>query len=312
MAKAEEGEASGAREASADAGRGGAPPPAPQPPPPRPGAPLSAEEAECRICYNRFDLERHAPKMLGCLHTFCRACLSQLHRRQPRSPTDGEGASWASSSSSPPRSPFLACPVCRALTALPAGRVQNLPVNTGLVEAILLQLRGWEPLLRDLRSQRPLFPKPGASSPPASSSPSSSSSPSPSGAVTFRSLEAGTCLQEPRSVSEEEEEAAQSCTAVCRRKAGCACFLFLALALALLAAAWMEWLTGSLFLAVALLLLFASTVPFLYSFNRTFRSQPRTIFFTRAPAGGSREGALTRGGTLSSSSRPSADGRSRW
>uniref|UniRef100_A0A803T4U3 RING-type domain-containing protein n=1 Tax=Anolis carolinensis TaxID=28377 RepID=A0A803T4U3_ANOCA len=134
---------------------------------PSPGSPLSAEESECRICYNRFDLERHAPKMLGCLHTFCR------------------GSSWASSSSSAPRAPFLACPVCRALTALPAGRVQNLPVNTGLVEAILLQLRGWEPLLRDLRPQRLLWPQPGSPSPPASSASSASPSPSlsPSGVV---------------------------------------------------------------------------------------------------------------------------------
>uniref|UniRef100_A0A8C6Y3K2 RING-type domain-containing protein n=1 Tax=Naja naja TaxID=35670 RepID=A0A8C6Y3K2_NAJNA len=39
------------------------------------GGPLAAEERECRICYNPFDAEARAPKLLACLHTFCLDCL---------------------------------------------------------------------------------------------------------------------------------------------------------------------------------------------------------------------------------------------
>uniref|UniRef100_A0A3Q3WGW3 RING-type domain-containing protein n=1 Tax=Mola mola TaxID=94237 RepID=A0A3Q3WGW3_MOLML len=36
------------------------------------------EEYECKICYNYFDLDRRAPKILECLHTFCQECLHTL------------------------------------------------------------------------------------------------------------------------------------------------------------------------------------------------------------------------------------------
>uniref|UniRef100_A0A8C2GTL2 RING-type domain-containing protein n=1 Tax=Cyprinus carpio TaxID=7962 RepID=A0A8C2GTL2_CYPCA len=31
----------------------------------------------CKICYNFFDHDRRAPKILECLHTFCEECLHQ-------------------------------------------------------------------------------------------------------------------------------------------------------------------------------------------------------------------------------------------
>ncbi|XP_028586888.2 RING finger protein 228 [Podarcis muralis] len=258
-------------------------PSVPPPAPPQPEALLSSGEYECRICYNFFDLERHAPKLLECLHTFCQDCLAQLHLRGGEHSPRGRGA--------PPDS-HLTCPVCRHRTALPDGRVHSLPVNTKLVEGILQQLRGWAPLLRDLRAQRLLLlqvPRPPARQP----SPTSDRS---SGAATI------TVGSPDASCSEDPGDG--HCCASCRRKAGCVCLVFTFLAMVLLGFAWMEWLTGSIFLGVALVLLFASTVPFMYSYKS--RSEPRTIFFARATAGGSREvasGRSTPGGRGAAESR---------
>uniref|UniRef100_A0A8D2L5C5 RING-type domain-containing protein n=1 Tax=Varanus komodoensis TaxID=61221 RepID=A0A8D2L5C5_VARKO len=250
-------------------------------------------EHECRICYNLFDLERHAPKLLACLHTFCLECLRELHLRS--SPAGGGAAG-------------VTCPVCRHRTALPEGSAYNLPVNTKLVEAILLQLRGWAPLLRDLRSERlllqppPASPaaRPGRSRSPSARSSSGGGAATPSPTVAFRAVDAGEGAADPHDSDD------QCCTS-CREKAGCLCFVFAVLAMALLGFAWMEWLTGSIFLGVALLLLFASTMPFMYNFR--FRSGPRTIFLPRAEASSSREAVSCRN---SLGSRSTADGGSRW
>ncbi|KAL6089715.1 hypothetical protein STEG23_029707 [Scotinomys teguina] len=76
------------------------------------------EDYECKICYNYFDADRRAPKLLACLHTFCQECLSQLQLRAA-----------AASGAGPERAPRLppwhcqpgaiACPVCRHRTPLP-------------------------------------------------------------------------------------------------------------------------------------------------------------------------------------------------
>lgn len=75
------------------------------------------EEYECKICYNRFDLERHTPKQLSCSHSFCQECLETLHSR--------EGQGWR-----------IGCPLCRHRTPLLEYKVQNLPNNNALIEAL--------------------------------------------------------------------------------------------------------------------------------------------------------------------------------
>uniref|UniRef100_A0A452I9J4 RING-type domain-containing protein n=1 Tax=Gopherus agassizii TaxID=38772 RepID=A0A452I9J4_9SAUR len=106
---------------------------------PAEGRPLTQQRLECKICYNYFDLERRAPKLLECLHTFCQECLSQLHLRAAHG--------------------TICCPVCRHRTALPDQRVHSLPVNTKLAEAFPLQLRARDPLPQD---RLPPVPRPAA------------------------------------------------------------------------------------------------------------------------------------------------------
>ncbi|XP_053243419.1 RING finger protein 223 [Podarcis raffonei] len=78
---------------------------------------------ECRICYSPFDVECRPPRQLECLHTFCLDCLSQVHqaercRRGLRHSNPGAAT--------------ITCPLCRHRTALPDGRVSNLPVDRAL------------------------------------------------------------------------------------------------------------------------------------------------------------------------------------
>ncbi|XP_061587099.1 E3 ubiquitin-protein ligase RNF186-like [Cololabis saira] len=75
---------------------------------------------ECKICFNYFDLDRHIPKLLSCSHTFCQECLGMLHSR--------EGRGWR-----------VSCPVCRQRTPVREHRVQNLPDNTALAQALPLE-----------------------------------------------------------------------------------------------------------------------------------------------------------------------------
>lgn len=81
---------------------------------------FAGEEYECKICYNHFDLERRAPKLLGCSHTFCQECLDVLYSREDRG--------WR-----------IGCPVCRHRTPVPEHRVQNLPDNTALTASLPLK-----------------------------------------------------------------------------------------------------------------------------------------------------------------------------
>ncbi|KAM4771694.1 RING finger protein 228 [Rhinophrynus dorsalis] len=92
---------------------------------------LSYEEYECKICYNYFDLDRRAPKLLECLHTFCQECLNTIHRREDRP--------WR-----------LSCPICRHRTVVPDSRVDALPVNTKIAEAFPLYVRPDDPLPQDI------------------------------------------------------------------------------------------------------------------------------------------------------------------
>ncbi|XP_012826109.1 E3 ubiquitin-protein ligase RNF152-like [Xenopus tropicalis] len=92
---------------------------------------LSYDEYECKICYNYFDLDRRAPKLLECLHTFCQECLNTLHRREDRP--------WR-----------LSCPVCRHRTVVPDSRVDALPINTKVAEAFPLYVRPDDPFPQDI------------------------------------------------------------------------------------------------------------------------------------------------------------------
>ncbi|XP_042195281.1 RING finger protein 224 [Callorhinchus milii] len=103
------------------------------------------EEYECKICYNYFDLERRAPKMLECLHTFCEQCLTTLHLREDRP--------WR-----------IGCPVCRHRTTVPDHSVHNLPNNTKVTEAFPLYLPTSDPLPQD--SLPPTPPSASAQPPP--------------------------------------------------------------------------------------------------------------------------------------------------
>uniref|UniRef100_A0A669CF58 Ring finger protein 228 n=1 Tax=Oreochromis niloticus TaxID=8128 RepID=A0A669CF58_ORENI len=87
------------------------------------------EEYECKICYNYFDLDRRAPKILECLHTFCEECLNTLHLREERP--------WR-----------ISCPVCRHRTPVPDYRIQNLPNNTKVTEDFPLYIDS-DPLPQD-------------------------------------------------------------------------------------------------------------------------------------------------------------------
>ncbi|XP_073760003.1 RING finger protein 228 [Callorhinus ursinus] len=167
-----------------------------------PGLP-PLEDYECKICYNYFDADRRAPKLLACLHTFCQECLSQLQLR-------AAAAAAAASASAAPERPLrpppwhgplgaIACPVCRHRTPLPDSRVHGLPNNTKLAEAFPLALRAaHDPLPQDRlpplparRSAPAAAPggggggggPPGGGAPPGAAPATGSPSPSPVGPI---------------------------------------------------------------------------------------------------------------------------------
>ncbi|XP_053166756.1 uncharacterized protein LOC128351321 isoform X2 [Hemicordylus capensis] len=265
-------------------------------------SPLSYEEYECRICYNLFDLERHAPKLLECLHTFCLECLSQLHLRAAHSPHSQGSGRPASGAAEPVAG--ITCPLCRHCTVLLGGSAQSLPINTKRVEAILLQLRGWAPLLQDRLPPPPpplvlQAPRPSRQRPSPEHS-GVGAMPSAAATGTARSVEGGTS-------SQESGGSDGLCCMSWRKKAGCVCVFFSVLSMVLLVFAWMEWLTGSIFLGVALAILFSSTMPFMM-YRIKFRSQPGTVFLRPVEGNGSR-GASPRRVALQN--RPAVDRRSR-
>ncbi|XP_034295320.1 E3 ubiquitin-protein ligase RNF186 [Pantherophis guttatus] len=94
---------------------------------------LAAEERECRICYNPFDAEARAPKLLACLHTFCLDCLVQMHRHQTQSGGGGGGAGRGAAAERGGPGDAITCALCRHRTALPKGHVHDLPLNTKLI-----------------------------------------------------------------------------------------------------------------------------------------------------------------------------------
>ncbi|XP_022791129.1 E3 ubiquitin-protein ligase TRIM71-like [Stylophora pistillata] len=78
------------------------------------------KELECCVCQEQFD-EVNEPKVLKCLHTFCKSCLEHWLRQQGGS--------------------RLRCPTCRQITECPNNNINSLPSNlfykqmVGIVEA---------------------------------------------------------------------------------------------------------------------------------------------------------------------------------
>nr|XP_057936143.1 E3 ubiquitin-protein ligase RNF186 [Doryrhamphus excisus] len=121
--------------AEADSAPGGGEPAAPETP-----SAFAYEEYECKICYNYFDLDRRAPKILECLHTFCEECLNTLHLREERP--------WR-----------ISCPLCRHRTPVPDYRIRNLPNNTKVTEDFPLYIDS-DPLPQDALPPQPPPPHP--------------------------------------------------------------------------------------------------------------------------------------------------------
>ena len=65
-------------------------------------------ELECSVCQEQFS-ETNEPKILKCLHTFCKSCLDAWLRQQ--------------------RGGALSCPTCRQITECPSNSIGNLPSN---------------------------------------------------------------------------------------------------------------------------------------------------------------------------------------
>ena len=66
------------------------------------------KELECSVCQEQFS-EVNEPKILKCLHTFCKTCLEAWLKQQRK----GE----------------LSCPTCRQITECPNNNIQRLPSN---------------------------------------------------------------------------------------------------------------------------------------------------------------------------------------
>lgn len=70
-------------------------------------APQWTEFLSCPVCCNEFDVTLRGPISLGCGHTICKACLSNLHRKQ--------------------------CPFDHTTISID---IESLPVNTALLQLV--------------------------------------------------------------------------------------------------------------------------------------------------------------------------------
>lgn len=71
-------------------------------------APQWTEFLSCPVCCHTFDGAQRSPISLGCGHTICKACLSNLHRKQ--------------------------CPFEQNVISID---IENLPINTALLQLII-------------------------------------------------------------------------------------------------------------------------------------------------------------------------------
>ncbi|XP_036412382.1 E3 ubiquitin-protein ligase RNF186 [Colossoma macropomum] len=210
--------------AEADAADSGSEPPglAPQAPSaaavvlPSPSLALPFEDSECKICYNYFDLDRRAPKLLECLHTFCAECLHALHLREERP--------WR-----------VTCPVCRHRTRVPDCRIRALPCNTKAAARFPLCARA-DPLPQDALPPHPPPLHPALAALRRGDELSASAS-----AGTSTSTSVGAGASTPSSATTLSRDSVSVSVSVsrpgCRRlalAAGCACVVFSFLAMLVL------------------------------------------------------------------------------
>ena len=66
------------------------------------------KEIECPVCQEQFGANKQ-PKLLKCLHTFCKSCLDGWLRQN--------------------RTGALSCPTCRTVTECPNNDIDSLPSN---------------------------------------------------------------------------------------------------------------------------------------------------------------------------------------
>ncbi|XP_045723399.1 RING finger protein 223 [Mirounga angustirostris] len=184
-----------------------------------PGLP-PLEDYECKICYNYFDADRRAPKLLACLHTFCQECLSQLQLRAAAAAAAASAAPERPLRPQPWHGPLgtIACPVCRHRTPLPDSRVHGLPNNTKLAEAFPLALRAaHDPLPQDRLPPLPARRSAPAAAPPPSPAPAPRPPPAEDAA---RGSRARAGLRAPGAY-----ESCQNCKRAALT-AGCVCVVF--------------------------------------------------------------------------------------
>lgn len=174
------------------------------------------EEYECKICYNYFDLDRRAPKILECLHTFCQECLHALHLREERP--------WR-----------VSCPVCRHRTPVPDYQIRNLPNNTKVTEDFPFYIDS-DPLPQDAlpTSPPPLHPAlialrrddaSGASATATTASQASQATVTPSSTISA----SATTLSRESVSSASRCYGDEDCCSDCKRLAlttGCVCVIF--------------------------------------------------------------------------------------
>ncbi|XP_022906041.2 roquin-1 [Onthophagus taurus] len=75
-------------------------------------APQWTEFLSCPVCFNEFDVSLRSPISLGCGHTICKTCLSNLHRKQ--------------------------CPFDQTAISI---EIDSLPVNTALLQLVSTSIK---------------------------------------------------------------------------------------------------------------------------------------------------------------------------
>uniref|UniRef100_H3BHK2 E3 ubiquitin-protein ligase RNF182 n=2 Tax=Latimeria chalumnae TaxID=7897 RepID=H3BHK2_LATCH len=75
----------------------------------------TTEELECKICYNRYDMQNRKPKVLNCFHRVCAKCLKKIVDVGDSSPC------------------IISCPFCRHETHVPDEEIQMLEDDTKII-----------------------------------------------------------------------------------------------------------------------------------------------------------------------------------
>uniref|UniRef100_H3B9S2 Ring finger protein 183 n=2 Tax=Latimeria chalumnae TaxID=7897 RepID=H3B9S2_LATCH len=81
-------------------------------------------EADCAICWSRYDNTFRTPKQLECQHSFCLECLARMSLAAVAEQTAGR----------------LPCPLCRHPTVLDTGQlITDLPTNSSILNQLKLE-----------------------------------------------------------------------------------------------------------------------------------------------------------------------------